>query len=458
MSNRGVENLADHRGGHIFQGLPLLFRQSLEACAERFLQFSPADLLQFLSQGHDGRHLFERVEPAEKHSYLFVHDLLGFLRLARPLPQLLVGHLFQVIDIVEVGVIDLVDAGIEIARNPEIDQEHGFLPSLFQSIPNGLGPQQDLGRTAGADHHVGHLKVARKILVADRVALKLFRQLHRTLKRAIGDHKTTNPAALKITNHQGSHLPCANKHDGLIFQPIEYPLSPIHRHRAYGDHPAPDSRLGAPSLGNRKGAVEQPVEYRSYCAGLLRRSVVILYLPQDLRLSHNHRVEACRNTKEMAHSLAARVGVEMILQSARFFFALLFREKELDFPEGSLLVHGCRNHFHTITRGQDNAFSDSRQRVEAFQGLSKRRPFKRELFPHLDRSGLVVETQAYDLFFWHELLKTACMPARENRSSQKEITEDHGKAQDGQNRGLLAAQTGRDPAVQQGAVKKPCDP
>src|SRR3989304_1777031 len=306
MSNRGVENLADHRGGHIFQGLPLLFRQSLEACAERFLQFSPADLLQFLSQGHDGRPLFERAEPAEKHSYLFVHDLLGFLRLARPLPQLLVGHLFQVIDIVEVGVIDLVDAGIEIARNPEIDQEHGFLPSLFQSLPNGLGPQEDLGRTAGADHHVGHGKGARKILVADRVALKLFCQLHRALKRAIGDHKTTNPAALKITNHQGSHLPCTNEHDGLIFQPIEYPLSPIHRHRAYGDHPAPDSRLGAHSLGNRKGAVEQPVEYRTYCAGLLRRSVVILYLPQDLPLSCSER-KSLISRKAACSSTAAAI-------------------------------------------------------------------------------------------------------------------------------------------------------
>src|SRR5439155_22888203 len=72
-----------------------------------------------------------------------------------------------------------------------------------------------------------------------------------------------------------------------------------------------DSRLVAHALGNGERLEEDAVKDTAGRAGLHRRVIERLDLPEDLRFADDHRVEARSNSEEMADGGTVLVHVEM---------------------------------------------------------------------------------------------------------------------------------------------------
>src|SRR5262249_30009131 len=105
---RAVEHLIDHRCGHVFQRLLLLFRQFSKTTLERFFHFLAANIFEALAQRGDRRHLLKPVYPPSKVLHFFAYDLFSLGRLTGSLGQIFFGHAFQVVDIIKVDIVEFV--------------------------------------------------------------------------------------------------------------------------------------------------------------------------------------------------------------------------------------------------------------------------------------------------------------------------------------------------------------
>ena len=75
------------------------------------------------AQHSDRRHHVERAQPRVHLRQLVGHDALGLGRRALPLAAVAVDDLLQIVDVVEIGVVDALDLGVEVARDGDVDEE-----------------------------------------------------------------------------------------------------------------------------------------------------------------------------------------------------------------------------------------------------------------------------------------------------------------------------------------------
>ena len=95
-------------------------------------QFGRAHMFQLLLQTDDGGNHFARLQPRHHPFHFFADDGFGLLgRLSAPF-QIGRDYFLQIVNVVEKNVVQLVDAGLDVARHRDIDQEHR--PILRASI------------------------------------------------------------------------------------------------------------------------------------------------------------------------------------------------------------------------------------------------------------------------------------------------------------------------------------
>ncbi len=148
-------------------------------------------------------------------------------------------------------------------------------------------------------------------LERDREAAELARQLDRVVEGARRHHDGAAAARLQMARDELAHLAGADQHDRLVVESLEDGARQIRRDRRHRHRFPGDAGLGADTLGDRERAVEGLVEDRARGAGTGRRHVLLLHLPEDLRLADHHRIEARRDAEEMADRVAAVVDVEV---------------------------------------------------------------------------------------------------------------------------------------------------
>src|SRR5437870_2012046 len=178
----------DDSGGHIFQGLFLCFGQVPQTAAEGFFHFLPANLFESLFQCCNRWDLLQRTDPTGKVLDLLENDAFRPFRLSGPFLKVLFGDIFQIVDIIDVDVVELVYFGIEISPVADVNEEHRLLLPFFEHLLDHANVDQNLGRAGAADHQIGHFKIVRKILVQDGTAVNPPGQFYGPFESAIGDH------------------------------------------------------------------------------------------------------------------------------------------------------------------------------------------------------------------------------------------------------------------------------
>ena len=90
---------------------------------QRLAHLALPDLLEPLAQRDDGRDHLDVALAREELGDLALDERLGALGLARALAQVGVDHLLEVVDVVAVHVVERVDAGLDVARHRDVDEE-----------------------------------------------------------------------------------------------------------------------------------------------------------------------------------------------------------------------------------------------------------------------------------------------------------------------------------------------
>ena len=149
-----MEDLVDDaRREHVDLGA-LLVGQVAELAAEA-LQLGAADLLHRVSQRGDRGHHLEAAQPVVDAGELLLDDALGVVRLFLALAAVLLHHVLQVVDVVEVGVAHAIDLGVEVARHGDVDEEDGPMAAVLERALDTLSRDDVVRRRGGADDDVG---------------------------------------------------------------------------------------------------------------------------------------------------------------------------------------------------------------------------------------------------------------------------------------------------------------
>ena len=64
---------------------------------------------------------------------LFVNDPLRLFRFDAPMGQIFFNHFFQIVDVIEVDVIHVVDVGIDVSGDRDVNEEHRPVFAAFKT-------------------------------------------------------------------------------------------------------------------------------------------------------------------------------------------------------------------------------------------------------------------------------------------------------------------------------------
>ncbi len=169
------------------------------------------------------------------------------------------------------------------------------------------------------------------------------------------------------------------------------PLGELHGGRGHRDRRAADVRLRAHVLGDGERALEQPIQHEAEAAGGGRVPHRLLHLAQDLRLAQHHRVEPARHAERVRDRPVARQRVDVRRQRVRGHPVKL-----LEPAHHRLRVRAVDVHLGTVARRQDRGFPDLRPGEEVAQRVAQRVRRERDLLPHVQRCGLVVQAEGIE--------------------------------------------------------------
>ncbi len=235
-----------------------------------------ADLFKALSQGGNRRHLIEGAHPAEKTQHFFLHDRFRLFGLLGAPLKIILGDAFEIVDVVEIDVVEIVDLGVKVSPVTDVNKKHRLLFALAQNLLDQIGADQHVRGAGATDDEIGDLEIAGEILEANRAALNFLRQLDRAIEGPIGHHHAAHAVASQAARHQIAHLAGSDQHDRLVVEPIENSFRQIDRDRAHRHGAAADAGLAAHPFRDREGPMKQPVQNRADRARLLRGIVVLL--------------------------------------------------------------------------------------------------------------------------------------------------------------------------------------
>src|SRR5262249_37444709 len=144
-----------------------------------------ANLLRQRAERGDRRDDVARRLPGPEPLGLVEDDLLGPSGLAPPTGEALRHDALEVVDVVEVAAVELVDGGIEVARNRDVDQEQRPPLALPQRALD-VGARQDVARRARrAEDDVDARELPGGVLERHRTRPEPIPELRRLLDRAI---------------------------------------------------------------------------------------------------------------------------------------------------------------------------------------------------------------------------------------------------------------------------------
>ena len=413
-----MEELGGQRAGEGFDGGELGWSKGCAGGGETgvdALDLGLANGFGGLLQSDDGGDGVARLQALEVEFYLAGDDGFGGGGLAAAVGEVGGGDLLEVVDVVYEAAFDLVHEGIDVARDGDVDEEHGAVAAALHealavgSVEDGLGGagggEDDVcasslgvklveGNDLGGAGEAGAVDCKRPVgeLHGD-LAGDLTGELRGALLGAIGDEDGGCALLDEMARGEVGHLTRADDEDGLAAQAAEDLAGEIDGDGCDGDGRAADLGLRADALGHREGALEERFERGGDGPDLTRHGVGLFDLAEDLRLSDDHGIERAGDAEEMADGLALAELVEVRLEGGGGDGEVLVQEAE-DVWGGAIagvVLNG--EELDAVAGGEDESFADSGLLGEGARGVCEAGDGNGEALTQLDGRGGVIDAK-----------------------------------------------------------------
>jgi hypothetical protein len=296
----------------------------------------------------------------------------------------------QVVDVVEVDVFQGLNAGIDIARDGQVDEEEGPVAAAFHHGLELVGVQQMVRGTGAADQDIDRVKRAHPAFERHGLSAEGGGQGLGAFVGAVGDEHWAGAPAQEGFGGFLAGVAGAEDHDGAFGEGIEHFFGEIDGHGGDGDAAALDLGFGANLFGDVERALEHAVQEPAGTAVLKGDIVGLLELTEDLGFAEHHGVESSGDSEEVFDALGFGAGVDFGAEGFRG--PAMFGEEPAEGGEqlGFWVVRG-HIQFDTVAGGQDDAFENESGGSELGQGGRDLVIGEGEALAQLDGRGAVAE-------------------------------------------------------------------
>ncbi len=146
-----------------------------------------ANGFEMVLQADDGRNHVESLQASVEFCDLTIDDRLSFIRFLLTIGDVGSNRLLQIVDIVDENAVELVHLRIDVARNRDIDEEHGPVAAQRHELFAVFGPEDEMRRAGRGNHDIGALAGVVKPAKLDRLSVKFVRQPDGAVVGAVGD-------------------------------------------------------------------------------------------------------------------------------------------------------------------------------------------------------------------------------------------------------------------------------
>ena len=398
-----MHDLVDDAASQGFDGQFLIGGHRAQASAHA-IDFGLANRFEMILQADDGRNDVERLQAGVKFFDLAVDDGFGLFGFLLAIGDVGTDRLLQIVDVVDEDAVELVHLRIDVARDGDIDEEHGPVLAARQELLAVFGLEDEVGRAGRGDDDVGAVAGVVEPAELDRLPVEFLRQADGAIVGAIGDEDRRGAVRQQMAGRQFAHLPCADQVDALAVQGAEDLLGQFDRDRGDRNRGRSDRGLGAHALGDGKGAGEQLIELRAHGADRAGGGIGFLDLAENLRLADDHRVEAGGDAEDVADRFIFAKFVEMTFELAEIDLEILAQE----FAQIARAILHVGDEFHAVAGGNDHALGNGGMLGQSLAGLGQARFGNRQALAHFDRRGLVIHADELES---HEAINL-CIPLK----------------------------------------------
>src|SRR5262249_12764893 len=127
----------------------------------------------------------------------------------------------EVVDVVQVAPRELVDRGIEVARNRQVDQEERTAAAGRKRGAHGLPGEDDAARARRGGDHVPLGELVPRPFERDGPSAEACRKLLRPLEAAVCDGRDGRATRDEVARGLLADLPCADDEDLVAGQVTE---------------------------------------------------------------------------------------------------------------------------------------------------------------------------------------------------------------------------------------------
>ena len=306
--------------------------------------------------------------------------------------QAFLHDLAEIIHTVEEHVIQFGDLRLDVAWHREVDhQNRSMAARLDRAFDHSLAQDRQRAGRAG-DYDVVQGKLLGQVVQRDCATLEAAGKLFAALDRTIGESHFARLLCGKVGRAQFDHFTRADKEYLLLGDARVNALGNLDRRRRHRHGAGADVGPGAHLLRHRKRGLEQLVQHRAECAGVLGGFHRVLHLAEDLRLADHHRIEPARHAEGVGHRALARQRIKERLQGRSL--QMMEARKPVDRADG--LGRAAIN-LGAITGGNDRRFAYRFARHEIAQRDLQILGVKSHLLANRERGRMVVHAESEEL-------------------------------------------------------------
>src|SRR3977135_757522 len=339
-------------------------------------------------------------DGAGRNSGLPVHEFLDLLfddgfypgnfRLARFL--VLLHDFGQVVDVIQIRVVEIADAGRDVARDAEINHQQSAIAAAPHGALDRRARQNRLRARHGSYEQVRPFKRTGQVLPRDDFPAKSRGQIHGVLHRAIQDAQLFDSAVAQMPHNLLAGRPRPDNQRAMIIQLAKDALGQFYARERYRNRPRADLRLVANALAHLQSALEHAVENWAGCAVVASNPVGLANLPEDFGFPQQHGIEPGRDAKQMVHRAAVPVPVQRTIQGSRR--QLVKRCEEQLHRAGAIRgqLAGDAVKFAPVAGGKYQRFIQNSARTQLVGGLARLLHAERDPLAPLDRGRAVIQS------------------------------------------------------------------
>ena len=275
------------------------------------------------------------------------------------------GEGFEGVDVVEVDAFDVVDAGVDVAGDGDIDDEEGAAAAAAEGGEDLLGVDDGVRGGGGADDDVDVGGVGGPVFEGDGAAVHFLGEFEGALVAAVGDDDAFGAAALEALGAAAAHVAGAEEHDVAVAEVAEDFFGEFDGDGADGGRAALDLGIVADGLADAEGFLEEFIEEAGGGAGGVGGGVGVFDLAEDFGFAEDHGVEAGGEGEEVAGGVFAVVVEEVDIWGEVEAVA----EPGIDLGDGG--GGGGRGgvDLHAVAGGDDDRFVDVGELHQGLEGV-----------------------------------------------------------------------------------------